>query len=107
MFRGDTKPGKFKKNEKIDMKINLRVLYCSNTRGVRSIYLHPYSPELNPIEKFWSAVKNKIKIGAFSDDEDLKTRTTEACNHVPIQHLKAFIQHSCNQFDKCRDKEPI
>ncbi|KAG1580080.1 hypothetical protein G6F48_010694 [Rhizopus delemar] len=88
---GDTKPGKVKKNEKIDMKIDLRVLYCSNTRGDRSIYLHPYSPELNPIEQFWSAVKNKVKRGAFSDNEDLKTRTTEACNHVPIQYLKHYF----------------
>lgn len=30
-------------------------------RGYRSIYLPPYSPELNPIEQFWSIVKNKVK----------------------------------------------
>ena len=31
------------------------------SRGYRSIYLPPYSPELNPIEQFWSVVKNKVK----------------------------------------------
>ncbi|CEG73278.1 hypothetical protein RMATCC62417_08689 [Rhizopus microsporus] len=77
------------------------------SRGYRSIYLPPYSPELNPIEQFWSVVKNKVKREIFSDNEDLKTRIAEACNNVPIHHLKAFIQHSCNQFDKCRNKEPI
>lgn len=30
-------------------------------RGYRSIYLPPYSPELNPIEQFWAIVKNKVK----------------------------------------------
>ncbi|GAA5806894.1 hypothetical protein MFLAVUS_000242 [Mucor flavus] len=55
-------------------------------RGYRSIYLSPYSPELNPIEQFWSVVKNKVKRGTFSDDEDLKTRIVDACNNAPIQH---------------------
>ncbi len=77
------------------------------SRGYRSIYLPPHSPELNPIEQFWSVVKNKVKRGTFSDDEDLKTRIADACNNVPIQHVKAFIQHSCNQFEKCRNKEPL
>lgn len=48
------------------------------SRGYRSIYLPPYSPELNPIEQFWSVVKNKVKRGTFSDDEDLKTRIADA-----------------------------
>ncbi|KAG1489538.1 hypothetical protein G6F49_012200 [Rhizopus delemar] len=55
-------------------------------RGYRSIYIPPYSPELNPIEQFWSVVKNKVKRGTFSDDEDLKTRIVDACNNAPIQH---------------------
>ncbi|GAA5813962.1 hypothetical protein MFLAVUS_007452 [Mucor flavus] len=40
-------------------------------KGYRSIHLPSYSPELNPIEQFWSVVKNKVKRGMFSDDEDL------------------------------------
>lgn len=28
-------------------------------RGYKSIYLPPYSPELNPIEQLWAIVKNK------------------------------------------------
>lgn len=28
-------------------------------RGYKSIYLFPYSPELNPIEQLWAIVKNK------------------------------------------------
>jgi transposase len=32
-----------------------------NSRGYRFVYLPPYSPELNPIEQFWSVVKSKVK----------------------------------------------
>jgi hypothetical protein len=31
------------------------------SRGYGCIYLPPYSPELNPIEQFWSVVKSKLK----------------------------------------------
>lgn len=62
-------------------------------RGYRCVYL-PYSPELNPIEQFWSVVKNKVRRSEFADKEDLRTRITEACDSVPIKHLQVFVQHS-------------
>ncbi|KAG0758276.1 hypothetical protein G6F57_008732 [Rhizopus arrhizus] len=49
-----------------------------------------YSPELNPIEQFWSVVKNKVKRGVFSDNEDLKTRIAEACNNVSHSSFKGL-----------------
>ncbi|KAG1048041.1 hypothetical protein G6F43_009546 [Rhizopus delemar] len=76
-------------------------------RGHKSIYLPPYSPELNPIEQFWAIVKNKVKRSRFEDKEDLFTRVTEACNSVPPNHLHAFVQHSVNVFEKCLNGEPI
>ncbi|KAI7907797.1 uncharacterized protein BX663DRAFT_557041 [Cokeromyces recurvatus] len=39
--------------------------------------------------------------------EDLKTRVTDACSNVPARHTGAFIQHSVNQFPKCRDQLPL
>jgi len=32
-----------------------------NTAGCQLLFLPPYSPDLNPIEKFWANLKNKIK----------------------------------------------
>lgn len=32
-----------------------------NTAGCQLLFLPPYSPDLNPIEKFWANFKNKIK----------------------------------------------
>ncbi|OAD67289.1 hypothetical protein PHYBLDRAFT_63713 [Phycomyces blakesleeanus NRRL 1555(-)] len=61
-------------------------------------------PEFNPIEQFWSVVKNKVKRGVFSNNEDLKTGIAAACSNVSICHLKIFIQHSCNQFDNIEIK---
>lgn len=56
------------------------------------------------MEQFWPDVKNKVNRGTFFDDEDLKTRSVDGCKNAPVRHVKAFIQNSCNQFKKCRNK---
>lgn len=77
------------------------------SRGYRRIYLPPYSPERNPIEQFWSIVKNKAKRSKFSDKEDLFTRIYDACNDVPLEIITKSIEHSVNTFEKCRKKQPL
>ncbi|CEG76437.1 hypothetical protein RMATCC62417_11334 [Rhizopus microsporus] len=67
-------------------------------RGYRCVYLLPYSPELNPIEQFWSIVKNKVKRNHFQNTEDLATRILEAYNIAPREHLRAFVHRSVNAF---------
>jgi hypothetical protein len=77
------------------------------SRGYKCVYLPPYSPELNSIEQFWSVVKNKVKRSQFGNKEDLKTRISDACDDVPLHHLKAFIKHSVDHFDNCLNKVHI
>ncbi|KAG1470675.1 hypothetical protein G6F56_002543 [Rhizopus delemar] len=76
-------------------------------RGYIPVYLPPYSPELNPIENFWSTVKSKVKRHSLKDTETLTSRIVEACEEVSLQHLQNYIQHSVNKFDKRLNKEPI
>lgn len=76
-------------------------------RGYKSIYLPPYSPELNPIENFWFTMKSYIKRSKLSGVEDLKTRVTEASNGIRVPCLLNMSQHSANMFDKCLRIEPI
>jgi transposase len=70
-------------------------------RGYKSIYLPPYSPELNPIENFWFTMKSYIKRSKFSGVEDLKTIVAEASNGIRVPCLLNMSQHSANMFDKC------
>lgn len=46
--------------------------------GAALIYLPPYSPDLNPIEKAWSKLKQKLRA--------VEARTVPALDHA-IQHL--------------------
>lgn len=57
-------------------------------RGYRCIYLPLYSPELNPIEQFWSICKCKLKREQLLDEKALSTRIAEAYNQILISDLK-------------------
>jgi transposase len=76
-------------------------------RGYRCVYLPPYSPELNPIEQFWSVVKSKLKREKLLEAETLNTRITEACQNVFISDLKGFCRYSESKFETCLNKKPL
>lgn len=71
------------------------------------MYLSPYSPELNPIEQFWSIVNSKLKIHKTFQGETLQDRISEACSQVPQSHLYGFVKHSHSLLEDCLNKNPI
>ncbi|CEG64786.1 hypothetical protein RMATCC62417_01702 [Rhizopus microsporus] len=73
----------------------------AESRGYRCAYLPPYSPELNPIEQFWSVVKSKVKHNKFLEKETLMTRISEASNSLKLSDFKGIIRHSHKCLDKC------
>lgn len=76
-------------------------------RGYRCIYLPPYSPELNPIEQFWSKVKYSTKRNLLMKDETLSTRISEACNMVTHKDLQGYARYSAARFSDCLKKSPM
>lgn len=41
------------------------------SRGHKTMYLPPYSPELNPIEQFWAIVKERLNRQRLMDEKNL------------------------------------
>ncbi|KAG0735968.1 hypothetical protein G6F32_008590 [Rhizopus arrhizus] len=78
-----------------------------HSRGYRYVYLPPYSPELNPIEQFWSVVKSKVKRNKFLEKETLMTRISKACNSLYLSDFKGFVSHSARCFGKRLNKERL
>jgi transposase len=77
------------------------------SRGYRCAYLPPYSPELNPIEKFWSVVKSKVKRNKFLEKETLMTRISEASSSLKLSDFKGIVKHSYKCLDKCRNGQAL
>ena len=61
------------------------------SRGYLYVYLPPYSPELNPIEQFWSVVKSKVKRNKFFEKETLMARISEASNSLKLSDFKGIV----------------
>ncbi|KAG0942018.1 hypothetical protein G6F32_008199 [Rhizopus arrhizus] len=78
-----------------------------HSRGYRFVYLPPYSPELNPIEQFWSVIKSKVKRNKFLEKETLMTKISEACDSLYLSDFKGFVSHSEKFFGKCLYKENL
>jgi len=46
--------------------------YCKNN-NITLLFLPPYAPEYNPIERVWSFLKSKIKQKFFLTSKEFKT----------------------------------
>ena len=77
------------------------------THGYGCIYLPPYSPELSPIEQFWSVCKSKVKREALLKEETLSSKIRDACNHVLLSDLQGFCRYSVARFDDCLNRKPL
>jgi transposase len=60
--------------------------------GVSVMFLPPYSPELNPIEKIWYQIKIYLKKHTAEDQEQLYQRIFEA-----IQQITPLSAYNCLQ----------
>lgn len=76
-------------------------------RGYNCIYLSPYSPELNPIEQFWSFVKSGVTREFVLKKDILPQVITDACNRVLASSFEGFARYSVRLFDDCLTSRPI
>jgi transposase len=50
--------------------------------GAELLYLPPYSPDLNPIEKAWAKLKQRLRAAKARSKETLHQAITEALPHI-------------------------
>ena len=61
--------------------------------GAFVLYLPAYSPDMNPIELWWSHVKSKLRqIGARTADELARAARRLRCE-TDLEHLSAWFRH--------------
>jgi transposase len=63
--------------------------------GAKLIYLPPYSPDFNPIENFWSKVKNTLRSLGARTYKALDLAISEAFNQVSLKDIRNWFAHSC------------
>jgi transposase len=64
--------------------------------GAEVLYLPPYSPDLNPIEKAWSKLKQFLRSAKARTKEELENAITEAIKLIVPDNAKAWFKHCIN-----------
>ena len=62
--------------------------------GAELLYLPPYSPDLNPIEKAWSKIKQYLRSTRARCKEDLDKAIAEALQLITTDNAKAWFRHA-------------
>ena len=63
-------------------------------RGAEVLYLPPYSPDLNPIEKAWAKIKEYLRSIRARNQEDLDQGITKALALITADNAEAWFRHS-------------
>ena len=66
---------------------------CQNIaipENIRLIRIPAYSPELNPAEKVWQWMKNKVAMKFFGSTEELQNKITEMVNQLAPDLVKSI-----------------
>jgi len=64
--------------------------------GAEVLYLPPYSPDLNPIEKAWSKLKLLLRSAKARTKEALEEAIAEAIRLITPDNAKAWFKRSIN-----------
>ena len=70
-----------------------RVRELIEKRGADLVFLHSYSPDLNPIEEAFSKVKAFLKKAAVRTEEALLETITAALRALTLQHVEGWFAH--------------
>ena len=60
--------------------------------GAEVLYLPPYSPDMNPIEKAWSKLKQLLRAAKARTEEQLQQAIAEALNAITPQDAAAWFR---------------
>ena len=71
-----------------------KVAEIVHARGARIMFLPPYSPDLNPIEKMWSKIKSILRSLEPRTIEELHAAITYAFSKVTPEDTRSFFE-SC------------
>jgi transposase len=60
--------------------------------GAQLLYLPPYSPDLNPIEKAWANLKELLRAAQARSQEALELVITEALKFITPENAQAWFR---------------
>jgi transposase len=69
--------------------------------GAGLLYLPPYSPDLNPIEKCWAKIKQVLRTLKARTADTLDPAISDAIAAITSQDASGWLHHCGYQHTKC------
>lgn len=69
--------------------------------SIEVLYMPPYSPELNPIEEAWSAIKARMRRKKARTITDYVDGILDACDSIDSTKCKGFFRHAAQFGSLC------
>lgn len=63
------------------------------SKGASLLFLPPYSPDLNPIERAWSKLKTALRASGARTPDALVVAVAAALNDITIENIRAWLRH--------------
>jgi len=70
-------------------------IYCEEN-NITLLFLPPYAPEYNPIERVWSFIKGKIKQKFFLTAKKFKLFVSDLFQNINTTDTNKLANHCCS-----------
>jgi transposase len=87
------KPGQIVVMDNLSSHKVVGVSELIHAAGAELLYLPPYSPDFNPIEKYWSKFKQKLRSFKARTLDALEIAVAAAIPHISPQNAQAWFKH--------------
>ena len=77
------------------------VRHSIEAAGATLLYLPPYSPDLNPIEKCWSKIKQVLRSLKARTADALESAMTAALSSISPENTRAWFEYCGYGYTKC------
>jgi transposase len=66
-----------------------------NSKGAHLFFLPPYSPDLSPIENYWSKLKTILRTIGARTYKELDEAIKEAYSQISLENIRNWFTHRC------------
>ncbi|NEN97702.1 MAG: transposase, partial [Moorea sp. SIO3I7] len=72
-----------------------KIVEILSTVGASVFFLPPYSPDFNPIEKFWFILKEYLRSLVPMTRDELEQGLVECCDSLTKEDIKKLFSYCC------------
>jgi transposase len=79
--------------DNLQVHISSKIEQAVASRKAEVKWLPAYSPDLSPVEPFWSKVKNSVRAKEPRTEPELNIALTDAINSVSLEDVDGWFRH--------------